>query len=63
MDFDASGVLTGESTLAQAGESLGRLAAENAAGELSKPERLRYREYFIMYKHQDTPGLEAGCRA
>jgi altronate hydrolase len=34
-----------------------------ASGRPSKPESLGHREYFIMYKHQDTPALEAGCRA
>jgi altronate hydrolase len=34
-----------------------------ASGEPSKPERLGHREFFLMYKHQDVPSLEAGCRA
>jgi altronate hydrolase len=34
-----------------------------ASGALTKPERLGHREYFITYKHQDTPLLEVGCRA
>jgi altronate hydrolase len=29
----------------------------------SKPELLGHREYFVMYKHQDTPALVEGCRA
>jgi altronate dehydratase large subunit len=34
-----------------------------AAGEPSKPEALGHREYFVMYKHQETPDLSTGCRA
>jgi altronate hydrolase len=30
---------------------------------MTKPEQLGHREYFLMYKHQDTPPLEIGCRA
>ncbi len=63
MDFDAGRVLAGELTLAAAGRELAALVAAVAAGEPSKPERLGHREYFIMYKHQNTPSLEAGCRA
>jgi altronate hydrolase len=63
MDFDAGRLLTGELTLPQAGNELANLVARVAAGEPSKPERLGHREYFIMYKHQDTPSLTAGCRA
>lgn len=63
MDFDAGGVLTGELTLAQAGRRLTELITRVASGEPSKPERLGHREYFVMYKHQNTPGLAAGCRA
>ncbi len=63
MDFDAGRVLTGELTLAQAGRELAGLVTRVAAGEPSKPEQLGHREYFIMYKHQNTPTLEAGCRA
>jgi altronate hydrolase len=29
----------------------------------TKPEALGHREFFLMYKHQDTPQLEAGCHA
>ena len=29
----------------------------------AKPEALGHREYFVMYKHQDTPALADGCRA
>jgi altronate hydrolase len=63
MDFDAGRVLSGERTLAEAGDELLDLVARVAAGEPSKPEALGHREYFIMYKHQDAPSLEAGCRA
>jgi altronate hydrolase len=63
MDFDAGRVLAGELTLADAGRELETLVSRVAAGELSKPEQLGHREYFVMYKHQDTPSLTAGCRA
>lgn len=63
MDFDAGRVLTGEISLPQAGRELAALLLRVAQGEPSKPEALGHREYFIMYKHQTTPGLEAGCRA
>ena len=63
MDFDAGRVLTGESTLREAAGELESLITRVAAGEPAKPERLGHREYFIMYKHQDTPSLHAGCRA
>jgi altronate hydrolase len=63
MDFDAGRVLTGGLTLAAAGLELARLIARIAAGEPSKPEALGHRDYFITYKHQDTPTLAAGCRA
>ncbi len=63
MDFDAGRVLTGELTLPQAGRELLELIVRTAQGQPSKPEALGHREYFIMYKHQNTPGLEAGCRA
>jgi altronate hydrolase len=62
MDFDASPVLAGAQSLAAAGGQLRDLVVRCAAGEASKPERLGHREYFIMYKHQDTPSLSAGCR-
>ncbi|HET7559405.1 MAG TPA: D-galactarate dehydratase, partial [Limnochordia bacterium] len=60
---DAGRVLAGECRIDQAAEELGELVCRVAAGELSKPERLGHREYFVMYKHQDTPSLAAGCRA
>jgi altronate dehydratase large subunit len=63
MDFNAGTILSGESTLEAAAEDLGRLVAAVAAGQPSKPEQLGHREYFVMYKHQDTPGLSAGCHA
>ena len=63
MDFDAGRVLAGELNLAQAGAELAGLVTRVAAGEPSKPEQLGHREYFVMYKHQETPSLTAGCRA
>ena len=63
MDFDAGRILAGEITLAEAGAELAALVAAVASGAHSKPEALGHREYFVMYKHQDTPSLEAGCRA
>jgi altronate dehydratase large subunit len=63
MDFDAGRVLSGDVTLDQAGNELLALVQQVAAGALSKPEALGHREYFLMYKHQDTPSLETGCRA
>src|SRR5438034_11286140 len=63
MDFNAGRVLSGEMTLDQAGVEVQDLVLRVAAGEQSKPESLGHREYFLMYKHQDTPPLEAGCRA
>lgn len=50
-------------TLADAAARLAVLVADVAGGVPSKPERLGHREYFIMYKHQDTPPLAQGCRA
>ncbi len=63
MDFDAGRVLAGELTLAQAGRELAEMIVRVASGEPSKPEALGHREYFIMYKHQNTPSLSEGCRA
>ena len=63
MDFDAGRVLSGELSLEQAGRELLRLVRDTAAGAPSRPEALGHREYFVMYKHQDTPALDAGCRA
>ena len=63
IDFNAGTVLEGTETLDEAARSLSRLVARIAAGEKSKPEVLGHREYFVMYKHQDTPSLEEGCRA
>ncbi len=63
MDFDAGRVLSGEWTLAHAGQALLELVVRTAAGAPTKPEVLGHREYFIMYKHQETPPLAAGCRA
>src|SRR5204863_9549456 len=58
MDFDAGRVLSGDATLDQGGLELQDLVVRVASGEQSKPEALGHREYFVMYKHQDTPGLE-----
>ncbi len=63
MDFNAGAVLDGTMTLDQAALSLAALVRNVASGGLSKPEKLGHREYFIPYKHQDTPGLLEGCRA
>jgi len=63
MDFDAGRVLTGEITLGQAGRELAAMVTRVAAGTPSKPEQLGHREYFVMYKHQETPSLAAGCHA
>lgn len=63
MDFDAGRVLTGELSLTGAGGELAEMIMRIARGEPSKPEKLGHREYFIMYKHQETPPLTAGCRA
>jgi altronate hydrolase len=56
-------VLSGEVSLPEAGLELRDLVGRVAGGEKSKPEALGHREYFVMYKHQDTPPLEIGCRA
>jgi altronate hydrolase len=63
MDFDASGVLTGELTWDMSTKLLSELVARVAAGEPSKPESLEHCEYFVSYKHQDAPSLAQGCRA
>lgn len=63
MDFNAGCVLDGSATMDEAAEQLAQIVAATAAGEPTKPEHLGHREYFVMYKHQDTPSLEAGCRA
>jgi altronate hydrolase len=63
MDFNAGRVLTGETTVSRAAEELLALVVRVAGGEPTKPERLGHREYFVMYKHQNTPSLEEGCRA
>ncbi len=63
MDFDAGRVLAGQMTLDQCADELGAMVADVAAGQTSKPEALGHREYFVMYKHQDTPDLDRGCRS
>ena len=63
IDFNAGCVLDGSSTLDQAAESLAALVKRVAEGEPTKPEALGHREYFVMYKHQNTPSLEQGCHA
>jgi len=62
MDFNAGRILTGEITLAQAGQELAELVIQIAGGQLSKSEQIGHREYFVMYKHQNTPSLSEGCR-
>jgi altronate hydrolase len=63
MDFDAGTVLSGQRTLDEATMDLLAMAMDVAAGRPSKPEALGHREYFVMYKHQNTPALADGCRA
>lgn len=63
IDFNAGRLLSGERTLDELGDELVDLVIDVASGEPTKPERLGHREYFISYKHQDTPPLEIGCRA
>lgn len=63
MDFDASPVLSDGESLDAAADRLLDLIRSVATGQPSKPEALGHREYFLMYKHQDTPALLEGCRA
>jgi altronate hydrolase len=63
IDFNAGRLLSGERTLDELGDELLELVVDVAGGALTKPEQLGHREYFITYKHQDTPPLEIGCRA
>jgi len=63
IDFNAGRLLAGEHTLDELASELLAIVTIVAAGALTKPERLGHREYFITYKHQDTPPLEIGCRA
>jgi altronate hydrolase len=63
MDFNAGTILEGSKTLDEAAMDLMEMVGDVAAGTPSKPEALGHREYFVMYKHQDTPELAAGCRA
>jgi altronate hydrolase len=63
MDFNAAPVLTRAQTLDEAAKNLLELVVKVASGQPAKPEMLGHREYFIMYKHQNTPGLNAGCHA
>ncbi|RLT36547.1 MAG: D-galactarate dehydratase, partial [Chloroflexi bacterium] len=63
MDFDAGRVLTGQISLEQAGQELLQMVVDVARGGRSKSEALGHREYFVMFKHQNTPALLAGCRA
>jgi altronate dehydratase large subunit len=62
MDFDAGPIMRGEKSLDEAAADLLNLVCDIASGRQSKPEALGHREYFVMFKHQDTPSLEAGCR-
>lgn len=63
IDFDAGAVLDGRMKMDQAAAALEELVVDVARGKLTKPEALGHREYFVMYKHQDTPPLQIGCRA
>ncbi len=63
MDFDAGRILSGQVPMTAAADELLKMIMSIAAGQPSKPESLGHREYFLMYKHQDTPPLEIGCRA
>jgi altronate hydrolase len=63
MDFDAGRILNGQLALTEAAEELADLVQLVAQGQPTKPEALGHREYFLMYKHQDTPALSAGCHA
>jgi altronate hydrolase len=63
MDFDAGAILAGHKTLDEAAFDLMEMVGNVGSGTQSKPEALGHREYFVMYKHQDTPQLEAGCHA
>jgi len=63
MDFNAGRILGGDLTLDGAAQELESLVARVAGGEKSRPEALGHREYFLMYKHQDTPSLAGCCRA
>jgi altronate hydrolase len=63
IDFNAGRLISGERTLDELGDELLDLVVNVARGEPTKPELLGHREYFITYKHQDTPPLEIGCRA
>jgi altronate hydrolase len=63
MDFNAGTILSGEQTLDEAAKALMQMVGDVAAGMQTKPEALGHREFFLMYKHQDTPQLEAGCHA
>jgi len=63
MDYNAGCVLEGQRSLDEAADELLELVLGVAAGNLTRPERLGHQEYFISYKHQDAPSLEAGCRA
>jgi altronate hydrolase len=62
MDFDASRILTGELSKQNAAQELLEMVVQVAEGVPSKSEALGHREYFVMYKHQDTPALSDGCR-
>lgn len=62
MDFNAGTVLSGVQTMDVAAASLMAQVADVCRGAQSKPEALGHREYFLMYKHQNVPTLNAGCR-
>jgi altronate hydrolase len=63
MDFDAGVILEGRKSLDEAALDLMAMVRDVASGQPSKPEALGHREYFVMYKHQETPDLATGCHA
>lgn len=63
IDFNAGVVLDGTHSLSEAAGELCTLVESTARGDQTKPESLGHQEYFVMYKHQNTPPLEEGCHA
>lgn len=62
MDFNAGRILDGETSLDESARELLDLVIQTAGGKPTKPEQLGHAEYFIPYKHQQTPDLQSGCR-